>query len=78
MLCATLPNVTVVALTATASKSDMAAIKQSLNLKRTIEVIANQNQGEDIDFFETLLKPIAEQLKEKTVNYPFNCVVSTT
>lgn len=33
MLCATFPNVPVVALTATASKKDIEVIKQSLNLK---------------------------------------------
>lgn len=27
-------------------------------------------QGEDVDFFDGLLKPIANQLKEDTVNYP--------
>lgn len=81
MLCATFPSVPVVALTATASKNDVAAIKQSLNLKTPLEVIANPNrqniyyekvfrQGEDVDFFDGLLKPIANQLKEDTVNYP--------
>ena len=81
MLCATFPSVPVVALTATASKSDVAAIKASLNLKTPLEIIANPNrqnifyekifhQGEDVDFFETLLSPIVGQLKEKTVAYP--------
>lgn len=34
MLCATFPNVPVVPLTATASKSDVAAIKQSFKFKK--------------------------------------------
>lgn len=36
MLCATFRSVPVVALTATASKSDVAAIKESLNLKHLL------------------------------------------
>ena len=81
MLCATFPTVPVVALTATASKRDLKAIKESLNLKNPVEVIGNPNRpnifykklfrkGEDVDFFEEILKPIALGLKEKTVGYP--------
>lgn len=44
MLCATFPSVPVVALTATASKNDVAAIKESLNLKIPLEIIANPNR----------------------------------
>lgn len=62
MLCATFPNVPVVALTATASKKDVKAIKESLNLKNPLEVIGNPNRanifykkvvqkGDDVDFF---------------------------
>ena len=80
MLCATFPSVPVVALTATASKSDVAAIRESLNLKALLEIIANPNRqnifyekifcrGEDVDFFEILVSPIVGQLKEKTVAY---------
>ena len=43
MLCATFPTVPVVALTATASKRDVTAIKESLNLKNPLEVIENPN-----------------------------------
>ena len=50
------------ALTATASKSDVAQVKESLNLKNPLEVIATPNrtnifydkvlhEGEDVDFF---------------------------
>lgn len=81
MLCATFPSVPVVALTATASNKDVVAIKESLNLKNPLEVIANPNRpnilyekvfrkGDDVDFFEELLKPIANELKESTVTYP--------
>ena len=80
-ICATFPPVPVVALTATASRSDVAFIKQSLNLKTPFEIIANPNRrnifyekvfrkGEDVDFFVQLLKPIVDELKDKTVTYP--------
>ena len=89
MLCANFPSVPVLALTATASKSDVAQIKESLNLKNPLEVIATPNrtnvfydkvlrEGEDVDFFIELLTPIVEQLGEKTVTYPlrlcFTCL----
>ena len=81
MLCATFLTVPVVALTATASKRDLKAIKESLNLKNPVEVIGNPNRAnifykkafrkeDDVDFFEEILKPIALGLKEKTVGYP--------
>ena len=62
MLCANFPSVPVLALTATASKSDVAQVKESLNLKNPLEVFATPNrtnifydkvfhEGEDVDFF---------------------------
>jgi len=44
MLCATFRNVAAVALTATASKKNIAIIKQSLYLKNPLEVIGNPNR----------------------------------
>ncbi|XP_067046024.1 uncharacterized protein [Acropora muricata] len=80
MLCAIFPNVPMVALTATASKTDVSGIKESFNLRNPLEVIGNPNRpnihnkkgfrkGEDKDFFEQLLQPIACDLEAKTVNY---------
>ena len=40
MLCATFPASPVFALTATASKTDIVAIKESLNLRNPVEIIA--------------------------------------
>ena len=68
MLCATFPTVPVVALTATANRKDIEAIRDSLNLKNPLEVIGNPNrpnifykkvsrQGDDVDFFEKILEP---------------------
>ena len=42
MLCANIPSVPVLALTATASKSDVAQMKESLNLKNPLDVIAKK------------------------------------
>ena len=81
MLCATFPQVPVVALTATASKADVKAIKDSLNMKKPLEVIGDPNRanifyekvfrkGDEVDFFEELLKPMASELKEVKLNDP--------
>ena len=81
VLCATFAQVPVVALTATASKEDVKGIKESLNLKNPLEVIGDPNRpnifyeklfrkGNDIDFFEELLKPMVCELKEERLNYP--------
>lgn len=83
MLCATFPTVPVVALTATASKRDVTEIKVSLNLKNPLEIVGNPNRpnifykkvfrrGDDVDFFDELLNPIAIGLKEKKVDYPIS------
>lgn len=75
MLCATFPQVPVVALTATVSKADVKEIKDSLNMKNPLEVIGDPNRanifyekvfrkGNDIDFFQGLLRPMASELKE--------------
>ena len=81
MLCATFPTAPVVALTATASRRDIAAIKNSLTLKNPLEVVGNPNRpnifykkvfrkGDDVDFFEEILYPIANELKQEKVNFP--------
>lgn len=45
MLCATFPSVTLVLLTATASKKDVSEIKESSNLKSPLEVTVNPNRS---------------------------------
>ncbi|XP_068761606.1 putative ATP-dependent DNA helicase Q1 [Montipora capricornis] len=81
MLCSTFLLVPVIALTATASKEDVIAIKESLNLKSPLKIIGNPNRpnifyekvfrkGEDIDFYDELLQPIACGLTKSTVEYP--------
>ena len=44
MLCATFPSTPVLALTATASKKDISAIKESLNLKSPLQMQLIQTQ----------------------------------
>ena len=78
MLCSTFPSVPVIALTATASKVDVIAIKESLNLKSPLKIIGSPNRpnifyekvfrkGEHIDFYGELLQPIARGLKKSAV-----------
>lgn len=83
MLCATLPTSPVVALTATASKTDIVAIKESLNLRNPVEITANPDRpnifyekvfrrSRDLEFFEELLHSMAteHELKKKKLDYP--------
>ena len=81
VLCANFSQVPVVALTATASREDVQAIKQSLNLKSPLEVIGDPNRpnifyekvfrkDDDVDFFEKLLTPMACELKQQRLYYP--------
>ena len=82
ILCANFPSVRVLTLSATASKSDVAQITESMNLKNPLEVMATPNRRnvfydkglrevEDLDFsILALLTPIVEKRAEKTVTYP--------
>jgi hypothetical protein len=45
MLCATFPTVPVVALNATVSKADVILIKESLNLKKAVEITAKSQKS---------------------------------
>ena len=55
MLCATFPSVTLVLLTATASKKDVSEIKESSNLKSPLEVTVNPNKSNI--FYQKSLRP---------------------
>ena len=81
MLCAAFPSSPVVALTATASKANIVAIKESLNLRNPVEITANPDRpniyyekifrkGNDLEFFEELLHNMATELKENKLDYP--------
>ena len=79
MLCAAFPNVPVIALTATANKVDRKLIKESLGLKKCVEVVANPDrkniiyekyfkEGQDVDAIENICRPIANDLLKSRVN----------
>ena len=73
MLCALFPSVPFLALTATACKEDRDTIKKTLHMTNPFEVVGSPNRvnifyekvfrvGPDIDAYENILKPIAENL----------------
>jgi superfamily II DNA helicase RecQ len=85
MLCATFPNVPVIAMTATANKLDREHIKESLALQNCFELIGNPDRkniyyekvfrlGQDIDAFEKICKPIATGLLHMKVDYPLTII----
>ena len=85
MLCAAFPNVPVIALTATANKVDRKPIKESLGLKKCVEVVANPDrkniiyekyfkEGQDVDAIENICRPIANDLLKSRVNYPLTII----
>ena len=85
VLCATFSTVPVVAMTATASKSDREFIKGSLGLKTCAEVVGNPDRtnvmytkhfrGEpDADSLVRILSPIAQDLLKEQTNYPLTII----
>ena len=81
MLCAAFPSSPVVALTATASKADIVANKESLNLRNLVEITANPDRpniyyekifrkGKDLEIFEELLHNMVTELKKNKLDYP--------
>ena len=81
MLCAAFPSSPVISLTATASKADIVAIKESLNLRNPVEITANPDRpniynekifrkGKDFEFFVELLHNMATELKKSKLDYP--------
>ena len=82
VLCASFPNVSVVAMTATATKSDREAMKRSLDIKDCSEVVGNPDRtnityekyvrvGSDVDSLMSILIPIKLQ---ETVCYPLTII----
>ncbi|XP_028395621.1 ATP-dependent DNA helicase Q-like 3 [Dendronephthya gigantea] len=85
VLCATFSSVPVVAMTATASKSDRESIKKSLGLKECTEVIGNPDRRNitykkhfrgqpDVDSIINILTPIAQDLLKAQKNYPLTII----
>ena len=75
----------VIAMTATASRSDREAIKCSLGLEGCAEIIGNPDRrnityykgkrtGQDIDSLIEILTPMAEGLTEEMINFPLTII----
>ena len=85
VLCATFSNVPVLAMTATANKSDREDIKKSLGLKNCYEIVGNPDRrnvmyekhfraGADMDSLMDILSPIAQGLLEEQIDYPLTII----
>ncbi len=85
MLCATFPNVPVIAMIATANNIDQRQIKESLGLENCFELVANPDRsnivcekilrhGQDIDACENICRPIAIDLLDMKINYPLTII----
>ena len=85
VLCASFPDIPVVAMTATASLSDVGKIQESLGLKKCKQVIGNPDRpnifskkvfrsGRDIDAIDSILRPIANELLTSKLNYPLTII----
>ena len=85
MLCATFPNAPVLALTATANKKDRKLIKESLGLKKCVELVANPDsknifyatsfrEGHGADSIENICRPIANNLLTMGIDYPLTII----
>ena len=80
MLCALFPDVPVLAMTATASCTDIKCIQESLGLKKCKRIIANPDRknifykklfrhGQDVDANQAILMPIATGLLQEKIDY---------
>lgn len=85
ILCATFANVPVLAMTATANKSDREGIKKSLGMKKCFEVIGNPDRknimyekhfrvGSDLDSIMSILTPMAQGLLKEQKSYPLTII----
>ena len=85
VVCATFASSPVIAMTATASRSDREAIKLSLGLKDCVEIIGNpdrhnityykqQRIGDDIDFLTELFSAMSQQLLKEKINFPLTVI----
>ena len=84
-LCALFPDVPCLAMTATASQTDMKAIQESLGLKKCKFIVVNPDRknifyeklfrhGEDADALKSILIRVAKDLLEKKNEYPITIV----
>ena len=85
VLCAMFPDIPVMAMTATASSTDMKLIQNSLGLKKCKVVVGNPDRrniyyekvvrhGKDYDAVQAILMPIAKGLLEAKIKYPLTII----
>ncbi|CAB3979760.1 Hypothetical predicted protein [Paramuricea clavata] len=85
VLCALFPDVPCLAMTATASRTDMNAIYELLGLKKCEYIVANPDRknsyykkvfrhGQDADAIQSILTPIAKSLLKEKTAYPLTIV----
>ncbi len=85
VLCALFPDIPVIAMTATASCTDMKCIQESLGLKKCKVVVANPDRkniyyekvfrhGKDSDAIQTILMPVAKGLLHTKIEYPLTII----
>ena len=85
VLCAIFPDVPVLAMTATANQQDRKYIMESLGLKECQNIVGDLNrknilykkvfrQGQDLDAFEGILRPIAMNLLEYKIQHPLTII----
>ena len=85
VLCALFSDVPVLAMTATASRTDIQCIQDSLGLKKCKHIIGNPNRknifynqvfrtGRDMNSLQAILMPIARALLEQNIDYPVTIV----
>ena len=84
-MCAIFPDVPVLAMTATANQQDRKYIMESLGLKECQNIVGDLNrknilykkvfrQGQDLDAFEGILRPIAMNLLEYKIQHPLTII----
>ena len=85
MLGAFFPNAVMIALTATANPMDRVDIEQSLHMSNPVEIIGNPDRrnifyskilrgSDELQSYEAILRPIADQLLEDKVNYQLTII----
>lgn len=84
-MCALFPDVPCLAMTATASRTDVNAIQESVGLKNCKLIVANPDRnniyykkvfrhGQDADAIKSILMPIAKRLLDEKSSYQLTIV----
>ncbi|XP_028403994.1 ATP-dependent DNA helicase Q-like SIM [Dendronephthya gigantea] len=85
VVCAMFPDVPVLTMTATANRTDIECIKDSLGLKNCKHIVANPDRknifyqkifrtGQDVDAIQSILAPIARALLHQKIDHPLTII----